>query len=98
MVLPSTLPGHIATDGVFSVPRTGGEHTALASVSLGASVSESQWAAIEPDVLLPVEEVWPISPTLSKPTPEHLVEQSSASVEPARPSGLEQPSSVTVNG
>ena len=52
-------------------------------------MSESQWAAIEPDVLLPVEEVWPISDALHT-TPEYLVEQSSAALEErSLPSGLE---------
>ena len=55
-------------------------------------MSESQWAAIGPDVLHPVEEVWPISDALQTTTPEYLVEQSSSAlVKPALPSGLEQP-------
>jgi len=29
--------------------------------SKGAELLEGQWAVIEPDVLLPVEEVWPVS-------------------------------------
>jgi hypothetical protein len=72
----------------------------MANESLGASASESQWAAIEPDVLLPVEEVWPISNAAPTTRREYLVEQSSAAQEePALPSGLDQPlGGAMVNG
>jgi len=63
-------------------------------------VSESQWAAIEPDVLLPVEEVWPVSDDRPTTATEYLVEQSSADLEElALPSELEQsPGGATADG
>jgi hypothetical protein len=79
--------------------REGGENTpALANVSLGASVSESQWAAIEPDVLLPVEEVWPITAHPTTTTEDLAVQSSAALEEPSLPSRLDQPGGLIVDG